>query len=400
MNLPFLFIIATVAIDAMGIGLIFPVMPDLIQEVTGDTIGNAAVWGGILTTAFAVMQFLFGPFLGALSDRYGRRPVLLVALAVMAADYLVMAVAHTMTLLILGRIVAGITAATHSTAFAYMADISDAKQKGRNFGYLGAAFGLGFVLGPIIGGLIGQFGTRAPFYAAMALALLNLGLGTFVLRETVTDKIRRSFEWKRANPLGALLALNKLPGVGRGMAIFFLMELSFFVYPAVWAYFGHARFGWDAGMIGLSLGLYGVAMAAVQGGLVAPMHRLLGERGTMIFGLTFSIAAFAAISVVTSGFWILILTPLTALGDVAPPTLQGLLSRNAPDNQQGELQGGLTSLRAVATIIAPLVMTSVFAVFTAPDAAVFFPGAPFVLAMGLMAVALGLYLSFGRRSVA
>ena len=400
MRLPVVFILVTLMIDAMGIGLIIPVMPDLIREVTGGSLANAALWGGILSTAFAVMQFLFGPLIGNLSDRYGRRPVLLVSLAVMAADYLVMALAGSIWLLLAGRLIGGITAATQSAATAYMADISPPEKKAANFGLVGAAFGLGFVIGPLMGGLLGELGTRAPFYAAAALAALNCLLGWVVLTETVTDRIRRPFELRRANPFSALRGLAQLPGVGRGLFIFFLYQVAFTVYPATWAYFGQAQFGWDAGMIGLSLGLFGIMMAVVQGGLIRLILRWLGERGTVIYGLVFDVFAFGALAVVTSGTVALILTPLAALGAVITPALQGILSHSVGDDRQGELQGALTSVGAIAMVISPLLMSSTFAAFTAPGADPYFPGAAFVLSIALILVALVVFLLPPRQSSA
>lgn len=400
MRLPVVFILITVMIDAMGVGLIIPVMPDLIREVTGGDLANAALWGGVLATVFAVMQFLFGPVIGNLSDRFGRRPVLLISLVVMAADYVVMAIAGTMWLLLLGRIVGGITSATQATASAFMADISEPEKKAQNFGLVGAAFGLGFVIGPLMGGLLGEWGTRAPFWAAAVLAGANAFLGYFVLQETVTDAIRRPFDWRRANPLGAFKSLGELPGLGRLLAVFFLYQVAFFVYPAVWAYFGQARFGWNAGMIGLSLGLFGIMMAIVQGGLIRLILARLGERGTVIYGLVFDVFAFGALAFVTSGTVALVLTPMAALGAVITPALQGIMSKAVGDRRQGELQGALTSVGAVAMIIAPMVMTSVFAQFTHTEADIFFPGAPFLLSFGLIIVALVVFLSPPRHAVA
>jgi DHA1 family tetracycline resistance protein-like MFS transporter len=232
------FILISVMLDSMGIGLILPVMPDLIQEVEGQGIGEAAVWGGILATIFAAMQFIFGPTVGNLSDRYGRRPVLIISLVIMAFDYVLMALAHTIWLLIIGRIIGGITAATQSTSAAYMADISKPEEKAANFGLIGAAFGVGFVIGPMFGGLLAEYGTRAPFWAAAFLAAANAVFGYYVLPETVTDRIRRPFEWRRANPLGAFKNIGQLPGLKKLMLITFVYTIAFFVYPGVWAYFG------------------------------------------------------------------------------------------------------------------------------------------------------------------
>ena len=396
-RLPITFILITVVLDSMGIGLIMPVMPDLIQEVEGEGLGAAAVWGGILTTIFAMMQFIFGPTLGNLSDRYGRRPVLLISLAVMAFDYILMAVAHTITLLIIGRILGGITAATHSTASAYMADISKPEEKAANFGLIGAAFGVGFVLGPLLGGVLAEFGTRAPFYAAAALSTANLIFGYFVLPETVTEKIRRPFEWRRANPLGAFKHVSALPGLSRLMLLLFIYTIAFFVYPGVWAYYGAERFGWGPGMIGLSLGVFGIGIAIVQGLLMRPILRRIGERSAVVLGLSIDVLAFLTLGFVTNGWIALALTPLTAFGSIAGPALQGIMSRAADDNQQGELQGLIASINAVATIIAPLVMTQTFWYFTSDRAPFYSPGAPFLLSAALTIICVFIFASARRR---
>ncbi len=378
-RLPVIFILITVVIDSMGIGLIMPVMPDLIQEVEGQGIGAAAVWGGILATIFAAMQFLFGPTVGNLSDRYGRRPVLIISLVIMAFDYVLMALAHTIWLLIIGRIIGGITAATQSTSAAYMADISKPEEKAANFGLIGAAFGVGFVLGPLLGGVLAEFGTRAPFWAAAALAAANAIFGYYVLPETVTDRIRRPLEWRRANPLGAFKNIGALPGLKRLMLITFVYTVAFFVYPGVWAYFGAERFGWGPGMIGLSLAVFGIGIAIVQGLLIKPILNRIGERNAVIAGLSIDVAAFVLLGFVTQGWIALALTPLTALGSIAGPALQGIMSRTAADDQQGELQGTVTSINAVATIVAPLLVTQTFWYFTAADGPLYLPGAPFLL---------------------
>lgn len=392
MKLPVVFILLTVMIDAMGIGLIVPVMPDLIQEVQGMGLGTAALWGGVLSTTFAAMQFLFGPLLGALSDRYGRRPILLVSLVVLALDYLVMAIAGTIWLLLLGRIVGGITAATQSTANAYMADISKPEQKAANFGLIGAAFGIGFVLGPAMGGLLAEYGTRAPFYAAAALAAANAVFGYLVLKETVDDRIRRSFTWSRANPFGLFKHLGKLPGLGPLLLVFFIYQVAFIVYPSIWAYYTAERFDWSPGMVGLSLSLFGISMAVVQGGLIRPILRIAGERGAVVYGHIADVAVFLMIGFVNSGTWLLILTPLAALPAVITPALQGIMSRAVGDDEQGELQGALVSIAALAMIVSPLLMTTVFYTFTEPETGVYLPGAPFLLAAVLMAIALIVFL--------
>lgn len=395
-NLPLLFILITVVLDSMGIGLIMPVMPDLIQEVTGGDLASAAIWGGVMTTAFAIMQFLFGPIVGSLSDWFGRRPVLLVALFVMTLDYLVMAVAATIWLLLVGRVIGGITAATNSTASAYVADISAPEEKAANFGLIGAAFGIGFVMGPLIGGLLGEYGTRAPFWAAAALAAANMAFGWLILPESVTDRIRRPFSWKRGNPFGAFRHVGNLPGVGRLLVLFLFYEIAFFVYPSVWAYFTRARFGWEPGMVGVSLAAFGISIAIVQGGLFRIILAKLGERRTIIFGLWFNVVAFLAFAFVQSGTLALILTPLTAIGAVVTPALQGRMSRIAPDDAQGELQGVISSVIAVATIVSPLVMTQIFAIFTRADAGLQLPGAPFLLSAALMLVCIFVFVGTPR----
>ncbi len=399
MRLPFFFVLLTVMIDAMGIGLVLPIMPELIVEVQGGTLASAAVWGGVLSTAFAAMQFVFGPILGNLSDAYGRRAVLLVSLFVMSLDYVVMALAGSIWLLLVGRIVGGVTAATHATAAAFMADVSKPAEKAANFGLLGAAFGVGFVLGPVIGGLLSEYGTRAPFWAAAALSLVTFAIGLFVMPETVTDKTRRAFNLRRANPINSLRAIAGLPGIRPMLWVYFLYSISIYVYPAIWAYFTTERFGWSPQMIGLSLGVYGIGMAAVQGGLIRPATRYLGERGTIIYGMVIEIISFAILAFLTSGLIALLMIPLTALGAVVTPALQAMMSKATPDSQQGELQGVLTSLHALSMVISPLLMTSVFAQFARPDTGLYLPGAPFLLAMVLMVVGFAAFLKAKPKKV-
>jgi len=376
----------TLVIDAMGIGIILPVMPDLIRAVAGTDLAHAAVWGGVMATSFAVMQFVFSPTVGNLSDRFGRRPVLLVSLAVMAADYIVMGLAGTIWLLLAGRIAAGIASATQSTATAFMADISDPQDKARNFGLVSAAFGFGFVLGPMLGGMLSTLGLRAPFYGAALLASGNLVLGLLVLPETVTDTIRRPFEWRRANPLGAFRHIARLPGLRPLMIIVFLNQIAFFVYPAVWAYFTRARFDWSPAMVGYSLAAFGVSMVVVQGWLIRPIVSRLGDARTVRLGLVLNMLAFLAIALIPEGWIILALTPLTALGGIATPALQSIMSQRASNRQQGELQGLLSSVTSVGMILSPLVMTQTFAYFSGPAAPVYLPGAPFLLSALLMAI--------------
>ena len=391
------FILVTVMLDAMGIGLIVPVMPDLLREVQGGDLAQAAIWGGLLSTVFAVMQFLFSPLLGALSDRFGRRPVLLISTAVMAVDYVIMAVAGTMLWLFIGRVIGGVTAATHATANAYMADISPPEKKTANFGLIGAAFGLGFVLGPLIGGQLAEYSTRAPFWAAAVLAAVNFCFGLFVLRETVTDRTRRRFDLRRALPWGALRQVSKLPAIRPLLWVYFIYSVAFYVYPAIWAYFTVERWEWSPSTVGISLTLYGIMMAVVQGGLIRLLLRWFGDRQTVIMGHLFDVGIFGVLAFVKNGVLGLILTPVAALGAVITPALTGMTSRLVPDDAQGELQGVLMSLHALSMAISPLLMTGTFSFFVREGTPLYLPGAPFLLSLVLMLVSLAILLRSARR---
>lgn len=398
-RLAFTFIIITLTIDAMGIGLIIPVMPDLLQQIEGGDLGNAAIWGGILATVFAVMQFIFGPTIGSLSDRFGRRPVLLVSLVIIAVDFIVMGLAHSIWLLVFTRIIGGIAAATQATAAAFISDISTPENRSANFGILGATFGVGFVLGPLMGGLLGEVGLRVPFFAAAALATLNLILGYFVLPETVTDQTRRPFDIKRANPLGALTQIRLIPGLSRFLLVFFLYEFAFYVYPAVWVYYAKAQFGWDSGMLGVSLASFGISVAVVQGILIRRILPWLGERRTIVLGFIFSIGIFVVLGFLTSGFWALLLAPISALGSVVIPAMRGIFANKAEANQQGEIQGIVSSTQSLAVIFAPLVLTYVFYASTRPDGPIFLPGAPFLLAAAIVGLTLTLFVTRPKGSI-
>ena len=387
-------VVMTVMIDSMGIGIVIPVTPALLMDVLpGATMAEAAVWGGILTSIFSVMQFLFGPFLGTLSDQVGRKPVLLISLFVMVGYYVVMALAQSIWLLLIGRVIGGITAATHATATALVADISSAKEKATHFGLLGAGFGMGFVLGPILGGLLGEWGARAPFYAAAFLAALNFFMIWTILPETVTDRIRRRFEWKRANPMGAIRAISNFPGLAPMLLIFLIYAIATAVYAAVWPFFTAERFGWSPGMIGISLTIYGVCFAVVQGALVKPAIQKFGEYKTVVIGFVFEIFGLGLISVLTNGFLLLFLIPIAALGVVGQPALQAILSQGTSDDSQGILQGVLGSLTAVSMIIAPISMTWVFSVFTETSTLFYYPGAPFAVSALLLIIGLIIFLN-------
>ncbi len=389
------FVLLTVLIDSIGYAFIMPVLPDLLQEIGQASLGEAALWGGLMSTTFAVMQFLFSPTLGNLSDRFGRRPILLISLAVLTLDYLVMGLANTLWILLLARLVGGMASATNSTASAYISDISPPEKKAQNFGMIGAAFGVGFVIGPALGGYLAEFGTRVPFYAAAALAGGNFILGYFALPETVTDEIRREFSWKRANPFGAVQQIRKLAGLSRMLWVYFLHSIAFFVYPAVWAYFARERFGWSALEVGTSLMAFGLAMFVVQGFLIRWIVPKIGEHRTVIVGLTTNLVIFSLYTVVTLDWLVYALLPISALGMLANPAIQGIMARMVGEDEQGELQGIFSSVGAIALILSPLLMTQSFWAFTREDAAVYFPGAPFAVAALLTAVELWVFL--GRK---
>ena len=379
-KLPIFVIFTTVVLDSMGIGIIIPVMPALFAEVTGsEKISDIAIWGGLLASTFALMQFIFGPILGALSDRYGRKPILLLALFVMAAYYLLMGFAQTLWLLFLGRLIGGITAATHATANAYMADISSPEEKAARFGMLGAGFGLGFVLGPLIGGLLGEWGPRAPFFAAAMLAAANGVLCYFVLKESLKSKNRREFMWYRANPIGAILDLRKFEGIYSLLLVFLLFTIGTSIYAAIWPFFTVERFSWSPGMIGISLTIYGVCFAIVQGDLVRPAIKIWGEKKTIIIGFCFEFSAMVTFAFLTDGKILIILIPLASLGVLAQPAIQAILSKSVGDDRQGAIQGVASSLNAIAMVITPITMTWILAVFSDKTAKYYFPGMPFLL---------------------
>ncbi len=397
LHLPRVLILLTVVIEAAGIGIIFPIMPDLLEEVLGLGLSEAALWGGVLISAFALMQFLFGPLVGNLSDAFGRRRVLVISLVVMVADYVIMALAQSIWVLLIGRIIGGIAAATLATASAYMADISTEEDRSANFGLVSAAFGAGFVLGPIIGGFLGEFGTRAPFWVAAGIAAANLGLALALLPESLPPGLRRPFRLARANPLAALLAASRMPALTPLLVVLFTYMMAMTVYSAIWSYFGQAQLGWDARLIGISLTLYGASLVFVQAFLFRPVLRRLGEPGTVLFGLLASVGFFALIPFLRNGTLVLILSPFSAIGEVAQPALTGLASKATPRDAQGELQGVLASLQAISLVFAPMLMTATFRFFTSDAAPVHLPGAPFLAAALLLLPGLVIVRSLLRR---
>jgi MFS transporter, DHA1 family, tetracycline resistance protein len=370
-----LFIFITLLLDVMGLGIIIPVMPDLISSIAHCDTPQASVISGYMMLAFSSMQFLFSPLLGGLSDRYGRRPVLLFALGAFGLDYFILGFANSLAFLFVGRFISGITGASFTTATAYIADISTPETRAKNFGMVGAAFGLGFILGPAIGGLLGHVGLRVPFFVAAGLSLINTLYGYFVLPESLKPENRRKFEWKRANPLGALLQLKKYPLLIGLAAAFFLINLAGQSLPTTWAFFGKYQFSWSEGMIGVSLAIVGVCIAIVQGGLTRIVIPKLGERKTILVAyILYAIGMFGC-GFSTMSWMIFAATVPLAMGGLAGPTMQSLMSAQVPANEQGELQGTLTSLVSVTAIIGPILYPGLFNFFTSQNAPVSIPGA-------------------------
>jgi DHA1 family tetracycline resistance protein-like MFS transporter len=379
------FIFITLLIDVTGLGLIIPVMPKLIEDLlqTSD-ISKASQYGGWLTFAYAFTQFLFAPVLGNLSDKYGRRPVLLFSLLGFGIDYLFLSFAPSIGWLFVGRVIAGVTGASFTTASAYIADISTNENRAQNFGMIGAAFGLGFILGPMIGGLLGELGARVPFFVAAGLALLNCAYGYFVLPESLSKENRRGFEWRRANPVGSLLQLKKYPAVAGLIISMILIYIAGHAVQSNWSFFNIERFGWSPKMIGISLGIVGLLVGGVQGGLVRVVNPRIGNEKSIYVGLGLYALGLLLFAFATEGWMMFVFLIPYCLGGIAGPALQSIISGHVPPNEQGELQGALTSLMSATSIIGPPLMTNLFAYFTHKEAPVYFPGAAFFLGAVLM----------------
>ncbi|MHC2296866.1 TCR/Tet family MFS transporter [Rhizobium mongolense] len=367
-------------LDVIGIAIIMPVLPAYLEELTGGTISDAAVDGGWLLVVYAGMLFLFSPLLGNLSDRFGRRPILLLSVVTFAIDNLICAVATSFWMLFVGRALAGFSGGSYATCSAYIADISNDGNRAKNFGLIGIAFGVGFTIGPVIGGLLGEFGPRVPFFGAAALSFLNFAAAYFLLPETLDAKHRRTFEWKRANPLGALKQMRNYPGIGWVGAVMFLFWLAHAVYPSVWSFVSTYRYGWSEGQIGLSLGIYGIGAAIVMGLVLPKIVPVLGEWKTAVVGLSFSVVGLTGYAFAWEGWVVYTVIILTVMENVADPPLRSIAAGKVPPSAQGELQGALTSLSSITTIAGPLIFTQMFGYFTGPDAPVTFAGAPYLLA--------------------
>jgi DHA1 family tetracycline resistance protein-like MFS transporter len=378
------FIFLTLVIDVTGLGLIIPVLPKLIEQLIHGTVSDAAKWGGWLTAAYAIMQFLFSPVLGGLSDRFGRRPVLLFSLFGFGLDYLFLSFAPTIGWLFVGRAIAGITGASFTTATAYIADISTDENRAQNFGMVGAAFGIGFIVGPVIGGLLGSFGPRIPFMVAAGLSLLNCIYGYFVLPESLSKENRRAFDWKRANPVGSLLQLKKYPSLGGLIISFVFVYLASQAVQSNWGFFAIERFKWDAKMIGISLGVVGLLVGLVQGLLIRVVNPKLGNEKSVYIGLGLYALGLLLFAFATQSWMMFVFLIPYCLGGISGPALQSIISGGIPANEQGELQGALTSLISLTSIVGPMMMTGMFSYFTSPKTPFYFPGVSFLAGAVLM----------------
>lgn len=379
-------------LDIIGIAIIMPVLPVYLEELTGGSISEAAVDGGWLLLVYSGMQFLFAPLLGNLSDRFGRRPILLASVLTFAIDNFICAIATSFWMLFVGRILAGISGGSFATCSAYIADISNDENRAKNFGLIGIAFGVGFTLGPVIGGLLGEFGPRVPFFGAALLSFINFIAACFLLPETLEPKNRRPFEWKRANPLGTLQQMRSYPGIGWVCLVLFLYWLAHAVYPAVWSFVSVYRYGWSEGQIGLSLGLFGICAALVMAFAMPRIVAVLGEWKTAVLGLCFSCAGLTGYAFAWEGWVVYVVIIATTIENVADAPLRSIAAGKVPPSAQGELQGALTSLTSITTIVGPLIFTRMFSYFTGEDAPVAFAGAPYLLAAAFILLATGVFV--------
>jgi DHA1 family tetracycline resistance protein-like MFS transporter len=383
-----LFIFITLVLDILGIGLIVPVLPKLIQHYQGGDVAAGSFSYGMLAALYALMQFLFAPLIGSVSDRYGRRPVILVSLLGSAIDYFLIAFAPNLIWFAVGRIVAGITAANYAAASAYIADVSPPEKRAANFGLIGAAFGIGFIIGPIVGGGLAAWGVKVPFFVAGGLTLINWAYGWFVLPESLAIENRRAFSWSRSNPVGALFALRRFPALMGLVTCYFIAVLAHQVYPSIWVLYTTYRYGWTELQTGLSLAAVGVMAGMVQGGLTKRVVGWLGEQKTVRYCLTLSIFLYAAYGLATQPWMIYICIVIGSLSGLVTPAVQSLMSQGVPADEQGALQGSLSSLSSVAGVAGPLLCTQLFGFFIGEKAPAILPGAPFFLSSAMMMIAL------------
>jgi len=390
------FIAITLLLDTIGFGLIVPVLPSLLSQITGEDVSHAAIYGGYLSFLYASMQFLWAPVLGNLSDRFGRRPVLLFCIGALGVDYLIMGVAPTLGWLFLGRAISGMAGASFTPAYAYVADISPPERRAQNFGVISAMFGLGFIIGPALGGLLGHFGPRTPFYAAAALCLLNFGYGIFVLPESLPKERRRPFDWKRANPFGTFRQMKKHPVVLGLLAALFLWMVANQVFPSTWSFYTKLRFGWSEAMIGASLATVGAVMVTSQMVVLRLLVPRLGERNVALLGITIAAIGYAGFASATAGWMMFAWLATWFFGAIVFPVTNALMSHRIAPEAQGELQGAVAGLASLAAIVGPLLMTQLFGRFTAPNASAHVPGAAFLAASLLTWICLGVYWSATR----
>lgn len=382
------FILVTLLIDFTGFGIIIPVLPSLIESFTGGSTANAAIYAGWLTLSYAVVQFICAPILGGLSDKYGRRPVLLFSLFGLGIDYLFLAFAPSIVWLFVGRIIAGIAGASFTTAQAYIADVSSPEKRAQNFGMVGAAFGVGFIIGPIIGGVFSQYGTEVPFLIAAGLSLVNWLYGYFILPESLATENRRPFEWKRANPIGSFLNISHYRGILGLLIALFLLYISGHAVQSNWAFYTLEKFKWTEADIGYSLGFVGIVVSIVQGGLIRIIIPKLGQKLSVYVGLMFYIIGFTLFAFATEGWMMYAFMIPYGLAGIAGPAIQGIISNSVPNNSQGEMQGLLTGLMSIGSIIGPCVMSHIFAHYIDKNNPIYFPGAPFILAAVLTFIGL------------
>ena len=382
------FIFITMLVDVIGLGIIIPIVPKLIQRLTGEGLSEASRYGGWLIFSFALMQFIFSPILGSLSDRYGRRPVLLLSLFGLGLDYVFQAFAPTIAWLFAGRLIAGVMGASFTTATAYIADISTPEKRAQNFGMVGAAFGLGFIIGPVIGGLTSKWGTNVPFLIAAGLTLLNVLYGYFILPESLAPENRRAFDWTRANPAGSLKHLVKYPIVSGLIASLVLINIAAHAVQSNWTYYTMFKFNWTEETVGYSLATVGVLVALVQGLLIRKLIPLLGQHKSIYLGLVLYAVGLVLFGMAWQGWMMFAFLIPYCLGGIAGPSLQGIISNQVPANEQGELQGALTSLLSMTSILGPLIMNNLFAYASSGKGAFFLPGAAFYLAAVLTVISL------------
>lgn len=392
-----IFILITLFLDVLGLGIIIPILPELIKHFVGGNESLAASYFGPLAAAYALMQFVFAPILGALSDRFGRRPIILIALFGLALDYLIQGFAPNIIWLFVGRILAGVMGASFTAANAYIADISSPENRARNFGLVGVAFGLGFIVGPALGGILGSIWIRLPFFVAAGLVLINWLYGFFVLPESLKPENRSSFSWAKANPVSSILLLRNYPLVAGLAAAFVLISLAQRGLETTWVLYTGYRFGWGEITNGLTLALVGVMAVVVQGFLIRPAIKRFGERRAIVMGLSISVFSFFLYGIATEWMMYAIII-VGALSGIAGPAIQGMVAGTVRADEQGKVQGALTSLLSITSIVAPLLFTTgLFAYFTSPVAPIALPGAPFFLGSVLMLIALFLLLRLFRR---